>query len=558
MTTREQPQERTPNQGNRIVEFLFGVYPPRKDGSEYRKARFLVTAALILSTGIGILLILLLQIAPQEILAYMPVLIGSIAINALAYLLGRSRFHKVGAWLLLAGLSATGFLLIPIRSEDMVDQISSTLPLAFVIGSLLFTIPEYFIFAGLNVLAIILIPTLVPEINISMTVSQAIIYVLLGSIILIITSIRNSSEREQLALAEQANKELVDIQRQLEDRITERTEDLVRRTLQLRASVDVARQAATIHNLNDLLSQVTHLIADRFSLYHVGIFLTTENAEDLILQAASSVGGKKMLEDGYRLPVGKQSLVGSVIYERQAFIALDVGKSAEFFNEPNLPETRSEVALPLIARDEIIGVLDLQSSKPEAFSEEDIDTFQVMADQIAMAIVNTRLLAESEAIIAQLQAISSDSAYSAWKIKTSDEKLSYVYTPLGVSGLSKEGKEADSTELIKIPVQLRGQKIGTIKLRRRENEAWSEREENLVNELATQIGLAIENARLLETTQQRAEREQVIGEISSRATQTLDIDTMLQQVVRELGLAVDAANTFVQIGLPESDEGTPE
>ncbi|MEW5829897.1 MAG: GAF domain-containing protein [Chloroflexota bacterium] len=542
------PERRNP--GGQIL----GVHPSITDRGEIRKTRLLVIVSFILSAGIGVLAGILLFLAPQEILPYLPVLVSSIAVNFVAYLLGRSRHYRLGSWLLLVGLVATGYALVPIRPEDVVDQISATLPIAFVIGSLLFSIPEFIAFVFLNAVIIFSMPTFVPVLETPLMVSQSIIYVILGSIVLVVTTLRNNTERDRLEAASQANQALRAMQDELEARIAERTGKLVEKTSQMRASAEIARRAAALQNPGELLEQVVNLIAAEFKLYHVGIFLKSEDGGQAILQASSSAEGRKMIQDGFRLEIGQQGLVGAVAAERRVRVIPDVDQSAEFLSNSELPDTRSEVALPLIARDAVIGVLDLQSSRPDTFSEDDIDVLQTMADQVALAIENARLLAESSAAIAQLQAIMADNIRTTWKAKSARDRLVYSYTPLG--SIIPAGK--DDSQSLKIPIHLRGQRIGQIKLQRREDDHWSQREETLIAELATQVGLAIENARLLEEAEQRAEREQLISEITSRATQTLDVEIMLQQLIRELGTALGSANTFIQIGLNDPDEGPLE
>jgi GAF domain-containing protein len=552
MTNRDFTPDIQQNQS--ISSRILAVSPAITDTGEIRKARLLVIVSFILSAGIGILVSILLAIAPQEIIPYLPVLISSVAINFLAYIIGRSRYYQLGSWLLLTGLAATGYALIPIRPSDVVDQISATLPIAFVIGSLLFSIPEFAAFVLLNAVIIFSMPNFVPVLETPLMTAQSVIYIILGAITLTVTRLRNNTERDRLAEAERANQALKAIQDELEARISDRTRKLLEKTGQMRASAEIARRAATLQNPSELLEQVVNLIASEFNLYHVGIFLNSEDNEYTIFQASSSVEGKKMIKAGFRLKTGQQGIVGAVAEDKKVRMVLDVDRSTDYLFSTDFPQTRSEVALPLVARDEVLGVLDLQSAQADAFSEEDIDVLQTMADQIALAISNARLLAESSTAIAQLRSIMAENIQSAWKNKIAKDKLAYTYTPLGVAKAAEEKEDNPIFRFLKIPIQLRGQKIGQIRLRRRENDNWSQREESLLSELATQVGLAIENARLLEEAEQRAEREQLISEITSRATQTLDVEIMLQQLVREVGAAIGATSTFVQIGLDDPAE----
>ncbi len=177
--------------------------------------------------------------------------------------------------------------------------------------------------------------------------------------------------------------ELSSMYRSLEDRVTERT-------YQIQTASEVARDAAFIRDVDTLLDQVVHLISDRFDFYHAGIF--TIEGEDALLRAASSEGGRTMLERGHRLAVGKVGIVGYVTGTGKPRIALDVGADAVHFANPDLPHTRSELALPLRVGDRVIGALDVQSTEANAFDENDIVVLQTLADQLATALENARLL----------------------------------------------------------------------------------------------------------------------------------------------------------------------
>lgn len=356
-----------------------------------------------------------------------------------------------------------------------------------------------------------------------------------------------------LAQASQALETLSTQQGSLEERIRTRTAELSRRSAQLESSAFVSRQAATIQDMGTLLAEVVRLITDRFGYYHTGIFLTDEAQRYVTLQAASSEGGRRMLQRGHRLEIGRQGVVGYAAFEKRPRIALDVGSEAVFFNNPDLPETHSEIALPLLVRNKLIGVLDIQSAEDQSFSEEDIATFQSMADQIALAIENARLLAESQLVISQLQELTSETAINAWKSYLGRQSRGFIYSPVGVSPLGP-GDEAKNEEIaaeseIHVPIQLRGRKIGTITLRKKtEKDPWGVREQTLVHDVSTQIGLALENARLLEQSQKQAAQEQSINTISSRLSQALTIDTLLQTAAQELHQLPSVAEVSVYLG----------
>ena len=149
----------------------------------------------------------------------------------------------------------------------------------------------------------------------------------------------------------------------LEQRVAERTQALERRAIQLQAAADVGGTAARLRDLDELLRQVTRLISQRFGFYHVGIFLLDERGEYAVLRASNSEGGQRMLTRGHKLKVGQVGIVGYVTGAGEARIALNVGEDIQYFNNPDLPTTQSEMALPLIVGGRILGALDIQSSQ---------------------------------------------------------------------------------------------------------------------------------------------------------------------------------------------------
>jgi GAF domain-containing protein len=337
----------------------------------------------------------------------------------------------------------------------------------------------------------------------------------------------------------------------LEQRVAERTAGLTKKTDQLRAASYIARQTADVQDLSAILSLVVDLVTRQFGYYQAGIYLMNEAGNEAVLQAASSEGGKRMVERGYAIEIGSQNVVGVVASQKRPRIALDIGAEASFFNNPDLPMTRSEVALPLLIRNRVLGVLDIQSDQPQAFHPEDIDVFQTLADQVAVAIENARLLGESQAALQELEAVSALRTSDAWNQKLLGQRLAFSYTPLGIRLEENPGNIGDNS--VQAPIMLKGQTIGAISLARKDNTGWSKYDQDLVQEVAYQVGLAIDNLRLLEDAQQRARQEQIIGDMATRFSQALDLDGLLQTAARELGQMPDISEVSVFIGqMPET------
>ena len=317
-----------------------------------------------------------------------------------------------------------------------------------------------------------------------------------------------------------------------------------------------------------MLAQTTLLISKRFGYYHAGIFLLDEHGEYAVLKAANSDGGKHMLERGHRLKVGETGLVGFVTKTRQARIALDVGQDAVYFNNPDLPETRSEIALPILAGGQILGALDVQSTESQAFSEEDIRTLQVLADQVAVAIENARLFQQSEFSLESIRRAYAESSRTAWqKYIRSEEEIGYIATPGSLQPISSqwnddllktvetgEIKMDDYEQVVNIPVKVRGQAIGAIRLRKQEaSGSWTKEETALALAFSDQLSSALDAARLYRDAQQRAARELIASDISSRITATPYTESVLRDTAMELGQAI--GNVSVTFQLLQTSDG---
>ena len=368
--------------------------------------------------------------------------------------------------------------------------------------------------------------------------------------------------QESFKRAQAQNKTMVDAMREsqveLESRVAERTKELTRKTNQLNASTFVAHQTAEIQELDKLLSSTVNLIAKQFELYHAGIYIINERGDYVILQAASSEGGKKMLEKGHRLRVGTQGIIGLVAAEKKPRIALDVHDDAAFLKNPELPETRSELSLPLIVRNRVIGVLDLQSSEEQAFQYDDIEIFQTLTDQIAVAIENSRLLTESQLVISQLELTSGAEIRQNWQVESTSRKPVYHYSATGLRPIMKSAPPKGKN-VLEIPLVLRGQKIGNISLQRKDEfQGWSAQEETVATEVATQTALALENIRLVEHTRQRADQEQAIAGIANRIRETLDLDMVLRTSAREIQSALNLQEAEVRLMPQEKPNDTKE
>ncbi len=174
------------------------------------------------------------------------------------------------------------------------------------------------------------------------------------------------------------------------------TNDIQRHATLLKASARAAKNITTILDPYELLQRTVDIICDEFGFYYAGVFFLDDTKQYAVLKAGRGEAGKTMINAGHKLAVGGNSMIGASIANKQGRIALDVGAEAVFFENPHLPKTRSEMALPLIVGDDVIGALTVQSVEAAAFHEEDIDALQTMADQLAIAIQNSNLHRQAE------------------------------------------------------------------------------------------------------------------------------------------------------------------
>ena len=324
----------------------------------------------------------------------------------------------------------------------------------------------------------------------------------------------------------------------LEQKVEERTTDLSRKTSHLQAAAEIAHDAAQLQDISILIKRTVELISSRFGFYHTGIFLLDESGEYAVLMAASSEGGQRMLARGHRLAVGLQGIVGVTAYQNRSHIVMDVENDADYFHNPDLPLTRSEAAIPLTARGKVLGILDIQSKEPSVFQQDDVEVLQTLANQIGLAIQNARLITESQNALQQLETTTAENTRRVWRERLRNNKHAYRYASMGSAPVTQLGNipaAGDTTSKhLNIPITLRGQRLGTIVLRRTAENDWNETDRSLAIEIASQVGLALENARLLDEAQRRAAQEQTLSKLTADLGLSLDPDTILQTALREL------------------------
>jgi GAF domain-containing protein len=318
--------------------------------------------------------------------------------------------------------------------------------------------------------------------------------------------------------------------------------NLERRLVTIRTAADISRIISGVLEPKQLLQEVVELLKDRFQLYYVGIFLVDERQRFAILEAGTGEAGQKMIGENYKLPIGETSMIGWTILRGQARIALDVGMDAVRFANPHLPMTRSELALPIIAGERTLGAITVQSEKEAAFDQDDITALQGITDTLSIALENARLFKELEQNLIEIRNLHGQYLLEAWSSKTRG-------IDQGEFNFQTTDRSSQKGIAISVPLALREQTIGQLQLERIED--WSPDERTLIEAVATQAALALENARLLEDSQQTALRERLTADIANKIWASQNIDTILQTAIRELGRALRADEATIELDATE-------
>jgi len=361
---------------------------------------------------------------------------------------------------------------------------------------------------------------------------------------------------------DQMAEQLQEIIGKLEQRVADRTKELEDQSLRLRTSAEIARDAASAHSLTELLNKAGALIQERFGLYHTGIFLLDGSKEFAVLTASPTEAGRQMIASNHKLRVGEVGIVGRVAYTEEPRITLDTGADAVYFDNPFLPNTRSEMALPLKVENRMIGVLDVQSDQPQAFDKDDVAIMQILADQLATAIERTRLLQQVEQNLRDLQQAYGQFTREGWKTLGESgllNKTGYRFDNIRIQPISEAPKHGDEvmktgTSLLKntgdvnqvaIPIKLRGQTIGVVSADLKDG--YTQNTISTLELAIERLAQSLESARLYEQARLRADREQAIAQVAANITSAADFDAILRTTVEELGKSLGDAEVSIQI-----------
>jgi GAF domain-containing protein/HAMP domain-containing protein len=390
-------------------------------------------------------------------------------------------------------------------------------------------------------------------------------------------------------------------------------EESRRHTFQLETAAQIARDISGSLNLDELLKKAVGFICERFNFYHASIFLIDLSGEFAVIREATGEAGSQMKRAGHKLGVGSKSVVGYVAGRGEPLVVHDTTKDATYYANPLLPETRSEAAIPLKVSERTVGVLDVQSVHPYAFTEDDMRTLQILADQLAVAVINSELFAETQEHLSQhrlLHHITStvasgttleealESAVSGLQVTLGGDRVAILmpdaerkYLEVKASvGYSQEVNEMrvpiesgitgwvtthrrllrvdnvtedpryieaspNTRSELAIPLLYRNEVLGVLNVESEQIGAYTENDEEMLGTLGGSLAAIIANARLLEQVRSQAEHNRLIYEITNKIRRTTDMQTILTTTASELTKAVGARRTKIAIAPKTGNNG---
>jgi GAF domain-containing protein len=579
MTLNENLEKIQQNTGNglaRLWAFMISPHPSVQEIGEKRRAQLLAIVTLILTLAYVVAIIS----KPSSSADFVVLIL----FTAIAYAFSRTAYYEIGTYLFCFGFTAFAYITLLLgTATSYTGAITTTVHIALIVASILLSL------RGLAVLVVLvgITSALAPQYShIPIAVNSDFyrdmgVTISMGVILLGANLFRAFVERERLREVRQANQALSELTTTLEHRVNERTQEIeeankqtIRRASQLKAVTELAEAIAQLVDLSEIFPATTRLISERFGFYHVGIFLVDEDHEFAVLQAANSEGGQRMLARNHRLRLGV-GVVGFSAQTGQPRIALDVGADAFFFNNPDLPDTRSEVALPMKVRTETIGVLDVQSREAGAFSSEDLQVLTALANQVSIALENAKLLTETRAALTQVQEVYNEFTRSAWSqtiAQTEQSGFRYQTGRVEILEHPLEGYEVisavQSGEVISpqnngskpkraavaVPVKLRGEVIGILHIETHDPlKQWQADEISLIQAVAERAAFAMENARLFQEARRRAAKERLISAATARISSALNIENILQSTAEELERVLGGSEILIQFQSKEQE-----
>ena len=379
----------------------------------------------------------------------------------------------------------------------------------------------------------------------------------------------------------------------------------------IQTAAEIARDISSALDLDELLLKTVNLIHDRFAFYYAAIFLVDNTGNNVVIREATGEAGVQMKRTSYKLAIGSKSVVGFVAGQGEPLLVNDTTKDATYLPHDLLPDTRAEAAIPLKIGERILGVLDVQSMIPFSISPSELNTLQLLADQVAIAVNNTELFAEIQEHLSQhrlLHHITTSAAsgttleealtsaveglqvtlggdrvailladternnlvVKAW-VGYSEEAIRMTIPfgsgvtgwvaahrkPLRVNDIAQDARyiqaSANTRSELALPLIFRNDILGVLNVESEQVAAYTENDEEMLGTLAGSLAAIIANTRLVEQIRKQAERERLLYEITSKIRRSTDINTILSTTIDEIRRATGANRAQITIGIKKGD-----
>ncbi|KPL72283.1 hypothetical protein ADN00_15835 [Ornatilinea apprima] len=384
-----------------------------------------------------------------------------------------------------------------------------------------------------------------------------------GSVLSLVSGLNTAlSQQQDLANQLSAQSET------LENRVKERTSQISTQNSRLEAATLITQQVFRSTNMEEILNAAVNIISKEFQYEHVGIYLLDNNKEFAILRAAAGEAGKTMLQNGHRLKIGEVGIVGFTVSRGEPRIASNVAQDSFHHKNPLLPNTQAEMALPLLSNQSVIGALDIQSNRANDFTQEEVKILQLITNQLSLAIEKASLVENLQQTVQSLEMAQSQIVWNAWKQHLQQDTGLYAYrfknqkvenvlvhTPESEKSL-REGKkviqvhQTDSTApastTVSIPIKIQNQVLGVLNVRVNREQVPQDLL-TLLDSSVDRLSLALENARLMEEAQSRADEEHLVSEITTRLRSSIDVDSILETAAEELGKSMGVSEVIIQL-----------
>lgn len=520
-----------------LVRLFFGA-PPGLKGTEARSASILA----VLSAAVAFLTIieLIVWATPGPLLVFG---LLNLVLVLICYILSRTQLYWVGAWLFVLGILAEIFLLLIVsQPQQLSPAVIIFLLLPSLLSTLLLTSRTTAGVAGATVVGLLILGAVAPWVDLN----SLLLTVLLITVILVLLVTTAFLRERDIRTVEQQTRQIESYRSQLEQEISGRTRDMS-------AAAEIGRAITSIRDEDELLDEVIRLLTTNFEYYLAQVYLMDDAQEFMSLTKTSDAGNPSAAFS--RVDVGSETLVGQVAETGIVSVINDARIERQYNLEYLPPKTRSEVALPLRTGEHVLGVLDLHSASPQAFTQADIPIFQTIADQLAIALENVSLFARAQRDLEDIEMLNRQLIGKTWSKFLTGRASPVGYQTSGddeiepLAGTGLLTPPEPQPETVRIPLQVRGETIGILDVSPKEGQEPDSETKEVLEAVAERVALALDSTRLSEQSQRQAEQEQLLSQLSAELQAATDMSGILRIAAEQASQALGVPGGFVHLKL---------